>query len=101
MMFSLARAVSQLSETASRLFIAPFQVRAARAILGLGVRDLAAIAGISPATLTRFEKYHGGLQAATLQRIVMAIEDSGIEIIQNGVRLKPVEPPEEETETTR
>lgn len=57
----------------------------ARAALRLGVRDLAKIAGVTPATITRYENERGGMHAGTRDRIVAALETAGIVFIpENG-----------------
>ena len=50
------------------------QVRAARALLKIGVRELASIAEVTPATVTRFEGGKG-VQTATLQKLQAASGD--------------------------
>lgn len=68
------------------------QVKMARVALDLGVRDLAALAGVSPSTVARLE---GGfvMSKKTKQIIRAALEIRGIEFIDEngggpGVRLK-------------
>ncbi|GBO81607.1 predicted transcriptional regulators [Acetobacter aceti NRIC 0242] len=53
------------------------QLRMARAAVRLGVRDIAKLANVSPATVTRLE---GGAPAnsATIQALKTAYEDKGI-----------------------
>ncbi|WGD32029.1 helix-turn-helix transcriptional regulator [Ancylobacter sp. WKF20] len=65
----------------------------ARAALGLGVRDLAALAGVSAMTVTRFENGHTGGAPDTLAAIQRALEVAGVEFIAEngggaGVRLR-------------
>ncbi|HEX3365201.1 helix-turn-helix transcriptional regulator [Phenylobacterium sp.] len=75
--------------------ISPLQLKLARTALGLGVRDLAKAAGVSPATVMRFESRKGGVQSGTLDRLQTTLEDGGIIFIAAdaaggpGVRLKP------------
>jgi len=75
--------------------ISPMQLKLARTALGLGVRDLAKAAGVSPATVMRFESSRGGVQSGTLDRLQTTLEDGGIIFIAAdaaggpGVRLKP------------
>lgn len=68
------------------------QCRMARAALGLGVRDLAAAAEVSPTTITRLERGEA-LFPRTVQSIRAALEAAGVEFIAEngggpGVRLK-------------
>jgi ribosome-binding protein aMBF1 (putative translation factor) len=58
--------------------IDPAQIRMARAALGLGVRDLAAMIEAAPSTLTRFETNKGGLQSGTMSKIKTALEGRGV-----------------------
>lgn len=71
------------------------QVRAARALLDLSAEDLAHAAGVSWATIQRFESYDGipPSRGGTLERVKTALEDAGIEFLGDpiaspGVRLK-------------
>ncbi|WP_121630338.1 helix-turn-helix domain-containing protein [Tropicibacter alexandrii] len=64
----------------------------ARAALGLGVRDLAALADVAQATVSRLERGEE-LKPATVAAIRAALEDAGVEFIAEngggaGVRLK-------------
>lgn len=68
------------------------QCRMARAALGLGVRDLAAIAGVAQATVSRLERGEE-LKLATVASIRAALESAGVEFIAEngggaGVRLR-------------
>ncbi|MCB1350039.1 MAG: helix-turn-helix transcriptional regulator [Maritimibacter sp.] len=64
--------------------ISAVQCKMARAALGLGVRELAADAKISPNTVTRFER-GDELKASTVATIRKALEDAGVEFIpENG-----------------
>ena len=58
--------------------LTPMQIRLARTALGLGVRELAAAAGISPSTVQRFESEIGGMQTRTLDRVQQVLEEGGI-----------------------
>jgi transcriptional regulator with XRE-family HTH domain len=64
----------------------------ARAALGLGVRELAAAAGVSPDTIARIER-GDEVRPRRLGRVQAALEAAGIEFISEngsgaGVRLK-------------
>ena len=60
------------------------QCKMARAALGLGVRDLAKLAKVSPNTVTRFERGES-MQERTLDALKAALEKAGVEFIpQNG-----------------
>ena len=68
------------------------QLRMARAALKLGVRDVAAAAKVSPATVTRIESDQPA-NASTLSTIRAALEAAGVEFIEEngggaGVRLR-------------
>jgi transcriptional regulator with XRE-family HTH domain len=56
----------------------------ARAALRLGVRDLAQIANVTPATVTRFETEKGGLQHSSAESIRKALEAAGIQFLDAG-----------------
>lgn len=62
-------------------------IKAARAVLGIGVRDLAAMAGVSMSTVAAFE---GGRQAysSTLTKLQRTLEAEGIEFLDSppGIR---------------
>ena len=56
-----------------------------RAGLKIGVRDLAVMAGVTTATITRFENERGGLNAVTQSKLKAALEGADIIFIdQNG-----------------
>ncbi|MFW5655067.1 MAG: helix-turn-helix domain-containing protein [Roseicyclus sp.] len=60
------------------------QCKMARAATGLGVRDLAKVAGVSPDTVARLERGEE-LRAATVRVIQAALERAGVEFIaENG-----------------
>ena len=70
----------------------PEQLRMARAALQLGVRELAALAGVTPNTISRIENGHDAM-ASTLEKIRTALETEGVQFIPEngggpGVRLK-------------
>ena len=80
--------------------ISASQLRAARAMLGIDQRTLAALAGVSLPTIQRMEASrdeHVRGVVSTLAKIVAALEAAGVELIGNdqpsqgrgrGVRLK-------------
>ncbi len=80
--------------------ISAAQLRAARALLGLDQRSLAALAGVSLPTIQRMEASrdeHVRGVVSTLAKIVAALDAAGVELIGNdqpsqgrgrGVRLK-------------
>lgn len=70
------------------------QCRMARAALGLGVRDLAKLADVSPNTITRLERGEE-LHARTLSTIRTALEKAGAKFISEkdggpGVALRAI-----------
>lgn len=79
--------------------ITALQMRAARALLGIDQRQLAAMAGVSLPTIQRMEASKGHVRGVvgTLTKIVDALNAAGVELIGNeqpsqgrgrGVRLK-------------
>jgi len=71
----------------------PAQLRMARAALKIGVRDLAELAGVTTATITRFENERGGLNSVTTAKIKSSLTTAGIIFIDSngngpGVRLR-------------
>jgi transcriptional regulator with XRE-family HTH domain len=70
----------------------PVQCKMARAALGLGVRELAELADVSPDTVARFER-GDELRDRTVAAMQSALETAGIVFIPSdamgaGVRLK-------------
>lgn len=70
----------------------PVQCKMARVALGLGVRDLAKLAMVAPATVSRLEAGEE-LKPRTIGDIQSALENAGVEFIPEngggaGVRLK-------------
>lgn len=69
--------------------MSPAQLRMARAALKIGVRDLAEMADVTTATITRFENERGGLNQVTAGKLRTALEAAGIEFINGtGVKLR-------------
>lgn len=66
--------------------ISPGQLRAARALLGLDQRTLAAMAGVSLPTIQRMEASIGDVRGAisTLTKVVEALDAAGVEMIGSG-----------------
>lgn len=64
----------------------PVQCKMARAALGLGVRDLAALAKVAPATVSRFEAGEE-LKERTVDALRSALEAAGVEFF-NGTGVK-------------
>lgn len=68
------------------------QCKMARAAVGLGVRELAKLADVSPDTIARLER-GDDLKISTIETIQSALENAGVEFIPEngggpGVRLK-------------
>ena len=61
----------------------PAHIRMARAGLKIGVRELSELAGVTTATITRFENERGGLNAATLAKLKSALEEKGASFEEN------------------
>ncbi len=61
-------------------------MKAARALLGLDQKGLAALAGVSVPTIQRMEASRGTVRGVveSLTRVVSAIERSGVELIGDG-----------------
>ena len=83
----------------------PVQCKMASSVLGLGVRELASLAKVSPDTIARFER-GVTLRERTIDDLRAALEFAGVEFIPEngggaGVRLRmapkePVQPAEGE-----
>jgi predicted transcriptional regulator len=74
----------------SSVVITGRQVRAARAMLRLGTRQLADRAGVAPASIVRAEAAEDipGMHTHTLQKIQAALEAAGIEFGADGVTVR-------------
>lgn len=59
----------------------PAQLRMARSALKIGVRDLAELADVTTATITRYENERGGINQATEVKLRSALEKAGIEFL--------------------
>ena len=64
--------------------MSPAQMRMARVALRIGVRELATMAGVTTATITRYENERGGLLAATRDKIQTALETAGVQFLSEG-----------------
>ncbi len=62
------------------------QMRAARALLGIDQRQLAALAGISLPTVQRMEASQGNVRGVvdSLTKVVEALDRAGVELIGEG-----------------
>ncbi|TIN20661.1 MAG: helix-turn-helix transcriptional regulator, partial [Mesorhizobium sp.] len=56
-------------------------MRMARAALKIGVRDLAEMANVATATLTRYENERGGMHTDTRDKVKRALESAGVVFI--------------------
>jgi transcriptional regulator with XRE-family HTH domain len=63
------------------------QLRAARALLGIDQRQLAAISGLSVPTIQRMEASDGVVRGNvdSLMKLITALDQAGVEIISEGV----------------
>ena len=61
-------------------------MKAARALLGLDQKGLAALAGVSVPTIQRMEASKGNVRGVveSLTRVISAIEKAGVELIGDG-----------------
>ena len=68
--------------------ITSFQMRAARALLGIDQKTLADLAGVSLPTIQRMEASTGNVRGVveTLIKVVEAFERAGVELIGEQVR---------------
>ena len=66
--------------------IAAAQLRAARALLGIDQRQLAALAGLSVPTIQRMEASDGVVRGNvdSLMKLIAGLESAGIELIGEG-----------------
>ena len=71
-------------ESEQRYELSAIQSKMARAATGLGIRDLAKRAGVSPDTIARLERGEE-LKSSTVEVIRTALEAAGVEFIaENG-----------------
>lgn len=66
--------------------ITAFQLRAARALLGLDQRQLAALSGLSVPTIQRMEASGGVVRGNvdSLMKLIAALDQAGVELIAEG-----------------
>jgi len=74
------------------------QIRASRALLGWSRQELLKVTGISMSALLRMEGALADSRSSTLNKVVKALTQAGIEFITRddgaiGVLLKPQQPP--------
>jgi transcriptional regulator with XRE-family HTH domain len=83
------------------VMIIGLQIRAARVLLGWSQIELCRRSGVSRDTLVKIERGEGNPLMATTEKLVQALEDSGVEMIDRGqisqargvgVRLKRLDP---------
>lgn len=84
--------LSRQSELEQGSQMLPVQSKMARVALGLGVRDLAGLAKVAPATVSRFEAGEE-LKERTVDALRMALEAAGVIFVDEngegpGVRLR-------------
>lgn len=61
----------------------PIQCKMARTALGIGVRDLAALAKVAPGTVARFEA-GDELKERTVDALQFTLEQAGVKFIDDG-----------------
>ena len=64
--------------TYTQLVISPIQLRMARAALQMTVRELGALAGVSPNTVTRIENEQTRAQTGTMQAFAKVFRERGL-----------------------
>lgn len=69
------------------MVVTPDQIRAARALKGWGQLELAERAGVSQVTVGNIESRATKGSESSINAIVAALENAGVEFIENGVRL--------------
>ncbi len=62
----------------------PEQLRMARAMTKLGVRDLAKAADVAPATITRLETGKGGINMRSSEALRAVLEKHGVQFLDTG-----------------
>lgn len=84
------------NNTPSLFFPEAFQFRAARALLKLGIRDVAAAIDASTATVQRLEKDGSTMHASTIKRAVEFYTEKGIKFTFSGLEFVSPTPTDEE-----
>jgi len=81
--YRLLRLIFDVLNTMEFVMITSQQMRAARALLGLGQRQLARLAGLSLPTIQRMESSDGQVRGVvdTLVKVITALEGAGIELL--------------------
>jgi transcriptional regulator with XRE-family HTH domain len=62
----------------------PGQLRAARALVGIKVEELAKLAEVAPNTISRFEREEGLMRRATVSVLARVLADRGAELTADG-----------------
>ncbi len=62
----------------------PEQLKMARAMTKLGVRDLAKAADVAPATVTRLETGKGGINMRSSDALRSVLEAQGVQFLETG-----------------
>jgi transcriptional regulator with XRE-family HTH domain len=75
--------VKKLDNPVTRMSLTREQCRMARAALSLGVRDVAALANVSPNTIARLERGEA-LYGRTLDTVRAALEEAGVVFLDPG-----------------
>jgi predicted transcriptional regulator len=70
--------------------ITPAQSRAARAFLGWSRADMAKVTGISPETIQNFETGVFQARQSTIEKVIWAFEEHGLDLSGGGVRPRVV-----------
>lgn len=65
----------------------PRQIKAARALVGWTMPDLADAAGVARTTVADYERDGRSLKPSTIEAMVDALEAVGVEFITDGVRV--------------
>lgn len=66
------------------MLVKPQQMRAARALLGWSQAELAERAGVAELTVINFEGAKSTPTAATLEKLMLAVDTGGVELLSNG-----------------
>jgi transcriptional regulator with XRE-family HTH domain len=62
----------------------PGQLRAARALIGMKLEDLAVKAEVAPNTIGRFERELGMMRRATISAVARVLAEEGAELTADG-----------------